>query len=169
MVVKFDYISARIVAEACRGAEWVEDCTFCSIATGWGSLLGSGGPVLALTHACKMVRSPTLFAGCAISRAVSSSYPGRGAPAMAALVAVIARVVAVSCFTPFDVILFGTTVLAACGIYTLALRQAASGLASINWKTSSRVMSWFLSPSRSSCISLSARPRVKTSRKTFSV
>ena len=74
-----------------------------------------------------MVRSPTLFADCAISRAVISSYPGRGAPAMAALVAVIARVIVVSCFTLFDVILFGTTVLAACGIYTLALRQAASG------------------------------------------
>ena len=75
--------------------------------------MGSGGPVLALTHACKMVRSPTLFADCTISRAVISSYPGRGAPAMAALVAVIARVVVVSCFTPFDVILFGTTVFAA--------------------------------------------------------
>ena len=54
--------------------------------------MGSGGPVLALTHACKMVRSSTLFADCAISRAVISSYPGRGAPAMAALVAVIARI-----------------------------------------------------------------------------
>jgi len=121
VVVKFDDISARIMAEACCSAERVEDGTFCSIATGWGRLLGSGGLALATTHASEMVWSPTLFAGCAISGAVISSYPGWGALAVAMLVAVGAQIIVVSNFALLDVILFGTTVLATCGIYTLAL------------------------------------------------
>jgi len=68
-----------------------------------------------------MARSPTLVAGCAISGAVISSYPGRGALAMATLVAVGAQIIVVSNFALLDVILFGTMVLATCGIYTLAL------------------------------------------------
>jgi len=68
-----------------------------------------------------MVWSPTLVADCAIGGAVISPYSGWGVPAMASLVAVRAWVIVVSSFTLFDVILFSTTVLAACGIDTLAL------------------------------------------------
>ena len=107
----------------CRG--WLQ-CTgsqrvcFLSIATGWGGLLGCGRFALALAHTCKMVRMPTLVADFAISRAVISAYPGRGAPALAVLVAVGAQLV-VSSLALFDLVLFDTAVLATCGIYTLAL------------------------------------------------
>ena len=75
---------------------------------------------LAVTRAWEVVMSPTLVADYAISSRVCS-YPGQGALDMTTLVAIGTQLIVVSSLAVFDLILFGSTVLATCCIYTLAL------------------------------------------------
>ena len=85
----------------------------------WGGLQGSGGFALAAAYSCEVVLPPALVADGAISRAVMSSYSGRGTLAMAWLVAVGAWLIIVSIVAVFDVIPFSVPVLATCSIYAL--------------------------------------------------
>ena len=73
-----------------------------------------------LRHACEVVLLPPLVTDCAVNRVAISSYLGPRAPAMSVLVAVAAQLIVVFSLALIDLVLFGSTVMAVCGIYTLA-------------------------------------------------